>query len=236
MEATLIVTHIPKTAGTSLRIALMEQFPPDVCFTVGDDIPSFKAKLSAMEPEAKSKIRLVFGHICYGWHKLLPQPCKYTTILREPVSRVLSLYDYIVGSKTHYLYEAITRKHMTLKDFVTSGVTSTAENAMVRQLCGRDSFTHIPYQDMTIPFGRVTTDELSQAIYNLGQDFALVGTMDNFTGYMTRLGEILGVSLRTDVRANTRTHTYRPTEDDIQAVIRHTRLDAALYSYAEGLQ
>lgn len=201
-DRTVLVVHVPKAAGTTLRWIIDRQYPQEHIYKVRHNIAADVEKFRTLTDEKKRGARVVFGHFCFGLHESLAQeqPYTYITLLRDPAERVASLYYYARVGKAfdqgdqhvdaHYLYDAAHK--MTLKEFATSGVTQTTDNAMVRQLCGLDKFTmkdghQQPYDDMVIPFGQVTRKHLSLAQQNIEQHFALVGFAEQFDESIRRL-------------------------------------------------
>jgi hypothetical protein len=107
----------------------------------------------------------VRGHVHYGIHRYIPKECSYATFLREPVSRVLSLYKYVRRTAQHPLHQRLT--DMGLEDFIASGLDQAqTQNGQTRQICG---------QTDTDP----DLATLQRAKQNL-QSFAAVGLMEQF--------------------------------------------------------
>jgi len=77
-----IITHIPKTSGSSLSYLLSKQ-KPDIFW------PHYE--------KTNNVPRYISGHMCYGVHNkwgLDNSRVKYITILRDPVKRWKSVFDY----------------------------------------------------------------------------------------------------------------------------------------------
>ena len=232
--STLMVVHIPKCAGTTLRIILERQYPIERIFKIMGGIQQERRNLAALAPEEKRELQAVFGHMCWGWHEELAegQDYQYITMLREPTERVLSLYAYCKLPR-HYLKDAIVG--MDLKTFIASGVTSVCDNGMVRQLCGSDRFLQHPGQDMLIPFGEVTAGHLEDAKRNLDR-CAVVGIAEKFDDFLTTCRERFGWRIPVYKDQNV-THWARPKLADLdrqtkEAIDRYTQLDRELYEYA----
>ncbi|MGB3544198.1 MAG: hypothetical protein WBA11_14865, partial [Rubrivirga sp.] len=90
MTGTLIFTHIPKTAGTSLKKSAI--FPnvdrSDIYWVLGI------RQLIQDRPHGR---KIVLGHFPYGAHRLLGRgPFRYLTVLRDPVDRAVSFYNYVL--------------------------------------------------------------------------------------------------------------------------------------------
>jgi hypothetical protein len=184
---TLLFVHVPKTAGTTLRVLMLRQYLGQEVFVIGHSIQAGRRQLRAMDEQGKWRLRVVYGHMCWGWHQdLAPgQPHAYITMLRDPVERVLSLWAH-VQVPSHYLQPAV--KKMDLVGFLRSGVSCTADNGMVRQLCGRDEFRQEPWQDMAIPHGGVTRADLEQAKANLAA-CAVVGVAERFAEFVATMNQ-----------------------------------------------
>jgi hypothetical protein len=71
----------------------------------------------------------------FGLHKFFPQPCTYITILRDPVDRVISLYYFILRNPDNAVHNEVVSKNMSLKDWVSSGITTLVNNNQTRFLC-----------------------------------------------------------------------------------------------------
>src|SRR5690349_20650120 len=97
---TLIFLHIPKTAGISLRQVLINN-TPGPAFRIIHPISDVE-RLAALPESERAALELVDGHLYYGIHSLLPRPCRYMTMLRDPVEQVLSLYSFIREYKDHH--------------------------------------------------------------------------------------------------------------------------------------
>ena len=192
---------------------------------------------TALVTGANRGLGAVFGHQCGGWHSLLAQgqPHAYITMLREPVERVLSLYSHCRLSE-HYLGPALAGKDIAY--FLTSGVSATGDNGMVRQLCGRDEFYQKPGHEMKIPVGQVTRADLEAAKRNL-RACAVVGVSEQFPAFMAAMRHRFGWR-STHWRNENVTRWPRLRRGDLdgrqrQAVEQATALDRELYEFAVEL-
>ena len=232
---TILFVHLPKTAGTTLRVLFTRQYTQQPWFVIHHAIPEERERLRKTPPAERASYRMVFGHMNWGWHQLLPpgRSYAYTTMLRDPVERVLSLHAHCRISQ-HYLGAAL--QGHDIEWFLTSGVTGRADNGMVRQLCGRDWFIgQEPYKDTALPVGSLTRADLDRAIANL-RSCALVGVMERFDAYVKagqrafgwRLGSCKPVNVTRWERMKQRDLTRRQRA----AVEKATELDQELYKVA----
>jgi hypothetical protein len=103
VSPTVIFLHIGKTAGTTLRKIMYRHFAPDEVLRVRNrsqsparlrrkETPAILASLSETE---RARARLVLGHVIFGLHRLLPQPSRYITLVRDlPPSWCRSITGY----------------------------------------------------------------------------------------------------------------------------------------------
>jgi hypothetical protein len=173
-----IYIHIPKTAGTTLRSVVDMQFEPDQVIDVyGDNIERAHDYLVG-HPNRQTAL-WVRGHISFGCHTAIGRPYRYVTLLRHPVARVKSLYNYILRDRMHHLYTQV--KETTLRGFALDGLTCETDNGMCRQLCGSEGeFPQQPDASMVTPFGRCGQEMLDQTFANLEKHFTVVGITDMF--------------------------------------------------------
>lgn len=165
----LVFLHLPKTAGSTLSTVLRWQYrhlgPQQVLrltYRGGEEI-------DALRPEQRAVLRVVMGHFPFGLHEHLPMPCRYVTIVRDPIRRVISMYRYILATPRHPLHELLTSSSMSLRDYVTSDVhPDQVENALTRQLAGRQEGDGIPSEG-----------DAETAIRNL-RAFSAVGLTERF--------------------------------------------------------
>ena len=107
-ESLIVFLHIPKTAGTSLSHLLRQKFK-------ADSITQIYKPSDCVRPLAdhaagiNDSIKCISGHIDYGIHEYLSRSCAYLSMVRDPVSRILSHYNFTKSkdAKTHPLGEAI---------------------------------------------------------------------------------------------------------------------------------
>jgi hypothetical protein len=236
---TLFVVHIPKAAGTTLRTIVERQVPSQNLYKIAADIQGDQIRFRELSEKKRRAYRVVFGHFCYGLHTALPKDQKYTyiTLLRDPVERAISEWAYIrTGTLAHYLGKAA--RQMELEEFVSSGVTSTLDNGMVRQLCGQDSFKmtdgkQIPGDDMVLPFGSIDMGHLARAKANIKRDFALVGTSERFKESLALMQKLF--AWRIPHYTNQNVSSWKPKNlksSTVAKIVEHNELDYELYRWA----
>ncbi len=124
--------------------------------------------VASLPREELARVRLIEGHTIFGVHRCLPRPSVYATLLREPVSRVMSGYAYIRRRPHHPLHSLSHR--LALDEFLRTGVAVQLDNGQTRAIAG----------DTTTPFGGCDRELLDMAKGNIEQHFALVGLTERF--------------------------------------------------------
>lgn len=177
----LIFFHIYKTAGTTLRDIILRNFRKnEICW-----MPDHKSKhpLDEMPETDRRKLKLVYGHMQWGLHTLLPKKTRYITVLRNPVDRIVSEYYYNIHHPEFPNYSRILEMGLTdpLK-FAKSGLFRLADNGQVRLLGNQ-------YQK---PFGSIGRDDFDQAINNISSFFDCIGTVEYFDEMILLLARLYG--------------------------------------------
>ncbi|MFN2125368.1 MAG: sulfotransferase family 2 domain-containing protein [Candidatus Promineifilaceae bacterium] len=170
-QTAVIFLHIPKTAGTTLLEILDRQYSPETIFSLGSIAQESIAQFEAMDEQERANIRLLRGHLAYGLHEYLPGPAQYFTILRDPVARVISHYNFILRTPEHYLYDRVVEGNLSLYDLLQENYALMLNDAQVRLVSG-------VWGDA--PFGEVTLAMLETAKENLTRSFPVVGLMEQF--------------------------------------------------------
>ncbi|MFK8011385.1 MAG: sulfotransferase family 2 domain-containing protein [Marinicellaceae bacterium] len=128
-----IFSHIPKTAGTSLENYLAQLFLiQEILHINAPDLNNFPELLSVKQQFPN----YIAGH--HPMHGLLYQllPRKsivHITMLREPVSRILSYFNYIKSRPTHSLHHTV--KDITFDAFLEQPMPEI-NNGQSRRLAG----------------------------------------------------------------------------------------------------
>ncbi len=199
----MLFLHIPKTAGTSVRIALESAFPGEQHLYLyppadlrGAVHPDDFASLPERE---RARFRLVMGHFRFGLHESVPGPSRYVTLLRDPLDRVVSLYYHYKtltpatqGSPGREEQERIRTGDLSLEEWVFEGNRPALDNGMVRQLV----------TPRGAPFGHCPDSMLAEAIEHITGHFDAVLIRGRMPQSMQMLSRLVGASLPPIGRAN----------------------------------
>ena len=225
-----IFLHIPKTAGTTLHDIIERQYDSDQIYTFGSDAHASVEKFRSLSVLEREKIQMLRGHMAFGLHELLPSTNNYFTILREPVERVISYYNFILRTPDHYLYQKIQSEKLSLLELLQSKIPLMMNDAQVRLLSG-------VWGDA--PFGEVSIEMLNTAEHNLQQFFVVVGITKEFDKTLFLLQNVLNwessILYERQNVSNDRTAANMMPVETINLIRQHNQMDIKLYEFAKTL-
>ena len=217
----LIFIHIPKTAGTTLSDVLKQQYKKSDIITIHGTVEENVEKFQEKYYQNQNTVRLIKGHMTYGLHKVLDCPYTYITVLRNPVSRIISVYYYLLQSNLHPQHHLVKGK--TLAEFVSSGTAHN--NGQTRFIAGQYN-----------PSDRgQSINLLERAKNNLKENFTVVGLTERFDETLMLLKRKLDwVYMPLYVKQNKSKKPDKATitEDTVTLIQNQNSLDIELYQYA----
>jgi hypothetical protein len=227
----LIFLHIQKTGGITIQRVLRRKLGKSLLERLLTLMGTENSDLSVIENFKRKtlKDRYIVGHFCYGIHQHLPEPWCYASFLREPVSRVISLYEYSLDNPTAYYHKQAQGK--TLEEFVLETPLMELDNGQVRFLAGaQDDF----FINRT-PIGECDQALLDRAIENIERDFILVGLTEYFDQSLLLMKEMMGWRSCLYLKRNvTKKQKKLAVSSELKEKIRaKNHLDVVLYQYAE---
>lgn len=136
MFAAHLFVHIPKTAGTSFRLALDEAFPGRTAYDYAPRAPETseavrehvygKRDLTALrERLIADDVQVLGGHVHFARYAEIFPPERVITFVREPVSRVVSEYEHACrhnGYAGELMEFAATPRNQSLQTTMLRGV------------------------------------------------------------------------------------------------------------------
>jgi hypothetical protein len=226
-DCTIIFIHTPKAAGSTLWRVIHRQYDKTSCFQIKSSDSRDYKELPIEERRQKKILR---GHIYYGTHEFVPGPFTYITMLRDPVDRIISHYYFVLRTPHHGLYDEVTSRNLTLRDYVLSGLRGETNNGQTRLIAGEES--------TSLPYGQCPPELLETAKRNIEKDFTLVGLTERFDETLILLKRAFGWKTPFYVKMNVTKD--RPRKEDIPAdtlaiIEEYNQMDAELYRYAQQL-
>ncbi len=235
-----VFLHVPRTGGTTVRLVAEANLPLGQILAIyGPDIEHPEQCLQRLHEPTRRALKLIRGHISFGIHKHMPWArCYYFTLVRNPIQRVWSLWNYAYRHKAHHLYEAL-HELGSIGAAVRAGVSVEFNNGMCRQLSGLDGpFPQEPYGSTLIPYG---PDETEAAFEEVMERVDLrqisVGTTEYFDAFLYVLAETMDWKNRDHGKANTGPpfHNSFLSDDDHAAILEYNKHDTRLWEFATSM-
>lgn len=165
----LIFIHIPKNAGTTLNKILANNYRNVCRVSWNEEDANHYAKLMASGGKGLfDECDTIRGHFPYGMHKLLSETSKYKymTMLRDPIKRTLSTFNYLKHDSTFVNNHDELKRYiskLSIRDFVSEFHPAIpnhiyVDNGQVRYLSGVGA---------TRAFGQLKIADLDRAKDNL---------------------------------------------------------------------
>ena len=229
----IIFLHIQKTGGITLQRLLRRKLGLSLQTRA---IRLFTERHSAVTVEQqlqrkKLQDRYVVGHFCYGIHQYLPQPFTYMTFLREPVARIISLYDYSRTNPTAYYHQHALNK--SLEEFALQTQLMELDNGQMRFLAGSSN----DYFINRTPIGQCDSTLLATAKRNIETHFSFIGITEYFDQSILLLQQIMDWNSCLYLRRNSSQIKDKAIISDQlkHQIAERNWLDIQLYEYAKNL-
>jgi hypothetical protein len=229
--------HIPKTGGTTLENVICREYagtgaPPGERgsmvafftegFCIGErDLPG---RMDSTGRALSANVSAVTGHFPFGLHRYVSRACVYVTLLRDPVERIVSLYQHFLtwGDDSH----CVRRRRLTLQQFVGEASCPELCNGQTRRLAG------LPAPG---PPGRALLDT---AMARLADGSVLAGLTEQYPASVQRFATAFGWCAAPAPPALV--NPQRPRLDQVevrvlQEIAERNELDIQLLGYARAL-
>lgn len=224
----VIFVHIPKTAGTSLRIIIERNFDKQAIFTLdGRDPQKSIEQFNQLSQEEKASFFLVQGHGEFGALENLPhQHIKYITFVRDPVERVLSYYSYIL-SDAFRRPQAEKAESMSFKEYLLSKSDWQIDNHQTRMIAG----------NVGPEYGACNEEVLERAKDNIIKYFHFVGLAERFDQSVLAMSRSLGwkTPFYKSLNRTKKRITQDTIDEEMKTLIRNeNRFDLQLYEFVSS--
>jgi len=223
----LILMHLPKTAGDSLRAAASSQYTPDEhLYLKGSSSRNMLKMAEGIPIEIRDRAKLVSGHGRWGIHQAFTQESQYAVVLRHPVDRIVSLYQWLTDNPRPRTDRLI---RPGFEKFALGTSLADVDNGMTRLLCGH---RQVAGDEMHAP----VTPEDFQVAFNRLRVMSFVGIAGDLPGFIERLAEGRGWSEVPQIphRHRSTTRLDVPTRI-LSKVAERNRWDMMLYEEAVTL-
>ncbi len=224
VTAQWLFCHVPKTGGTTLENILAKNTPLTGVLRINAPVLN---NCPCCYTATGRHPRLIMGHHpLHGFiYQLLPAaPLFHFSLVRHPLARVVSWFNYLKTRTDHALYERI--RHMNLDTFLRQDDLVEIRNGQCRRFAGYLHLSGSP-DDATL---------YKEARHVLDTGFSFVGTTERFDESLLVLQKLLGLPdifyrrlnpSRAVISAGTLTPAQR------QRILAMNQADAALYDWVD---
>ncbi len=219
----LAFMHIPKTGGASLCAAIAAALPPDARVSEAYGRPDQRGLTHADLPEAD----VYCGHFTVDFIRSLPPGFVTVTLLRQPETLLLSLWNHIAAHPRHVLHAEATADGSSFASVIGEHVST--HNPITRYLLGRDAYRGLASSDDPVETA------LRGARENLAR-FDVVGITRALPKALRDIGALTGLDLGTPGHENPTGEKVLTaetmSEDDRRTLHRATRFDGPVFRMA----
>lgn len=222
----IVFIHVPKTGGVTLYSMIRDIYKPSELHKINPSLASIE-KYQSLSRASKDKLKVIYGHMDYRLHWLLPPNSRYVTLMRNPVERVISHYHYVRRTTNDPLRELAMRS--SLDDWVARCNLHEMDNGQTRRLSGSMDSVRI---------GECSAEMLEQARHNVQQNFALVGITERFDETYGLMSKLFGWPIKHYVPRNVaqqRSSIKEIPVRTIRLIEKFNALDMELYEHATRL-
>jgi hypothetical protein len=221
-ETCVLFMHIPRTSGTAFRRAIEPNYAGSERIYYYPTPPGiWHERFETLPARQLASFKIVVGHFVFGVHSKINAPCEYVTVVRDPVTRVISNYCFAVRNKPA---EITSSRHaiLTLEEVLERQILAELDNLTVRCFGG--------YGERKCPAGMLGPEAYEAAVEN-AQRFRFIGHQQRSEAAWTCLRRIFGWQRGTLERLN----AGRPEDLEISARTRtaiehYCRYDIQFYN------
>lgn len=228
----IVLTHIQKTAGTSVIAYLSRCLAAQRVERIHEFEMAPREDLERAIAEKFGQFDALAGHIpfCRRVDELTaPRESVNISILREPVDRVVSLYYYLRANASWLGQgQTIVQQKITLESFAES--EAYFDNHMVRMLCD--------FEPVSISLGACNREMLEQAKKNIVKHFLTVGLTEKTPEFLALLASLFCFSLEDVPIENVnkqRSSILSVSNEALSAIEKHNSYDVELYEFVQKL-
>lgn len=209
----LIFLHLPKNAGASMNSILKKKYIQNEIFEVrfNADRTGNLTEFKEMPQNKRDNIKYLSGHFDFGLHEYFSNSSKYVSMMRHPVERTISFYNYIKRKKSHRLLDVV--KNRSLIECVTEVKDFDVVNGQARKLSATDD------QNLM----------LKKALNNIDNHFAFMGVQEHFEESMLLLSHKMGSKIGYLSHLNRADRSHEIDNELIREIEKLNQVDLELY-------
>ena len=227
-EPVLFYIHVPKTAGTTMKLIIIWLYKWDEIFWA-KSTDYIKKKLKALDNEHLNNIKIVAGHTPFGMHRHFEfSDYRYFTILRDPVERAISQFFYMQQKPKHPYYPIATNPDYTYEELLENKLINNTFNVQTYWLIGEnpDFFKKGVYDEEVV----------KQAKANIDKHFAFIGLNDRFDESLILMKRKFNWTLPfyTPKNINKKKKKDKVSARTLELIQHYNQMDIELFNYCKA--
>lgn len=169
----LIFLHLVKNGGSTMREIIEREYGRKYVMTIDSSNESDFIHLTRAKIE---KLKVLQGHMQFGHHQRFESKTSYITLLRKPLNRILSFYNYFGTLSNHPINNEVINSNFS--DFIKSKKRGpNFHNGQVRNISGIDDKPEFM---------------LEKALENIEKHFSVVGLVERYEESLILMKQMLG--------------------------------------------
>ncbi len=221
-----VFSHIPKTAGTSLESYLHQAFTLKDILNV--NAPDLNRLPQCVYLKNKFPKFITGHHPIHGMlYQLLPdRKVVHISMMREPVTRVISYYNYLASRNYHALHQQV--KDLSFDEFIHRQDMVELHNGQAKRMAG---YLHT---DQTIK----DSELYRKAKHVVDHCFSLIGVTEHFKQFHQLIARLCGVSfhhLPPINRSKIKIQLTDLSSEQRNIIKQKNKVDIQLYEYVKSL-
>ena len=219
-----IFSHIPKTAGTSLESYLSQGFELKDILNI--NAPDLNNLPQCIYLKNKYPKFITGHHPIHGLlFQLLPnQKIVHLTMMRHPIRRVISYYNYIATREYHALHKQI--KDLSFDAFLEQDLVEL-HNGQAKRLAGL-LHSNSDIKDSDLYF---------KSKYTVDNCYSLVGVTECFKQFTEVIAKKSGIAMKqlpTINQSITKVQITDLSQQQLSNIKRNNKVDIQLYEYVKS--
>lgn len=212
----------------TLRAIVARQYSARATYIIDNGVNESIIRFRTMPAADRARFQYLSGHMSYGLHEFMAASARYLAMLREPLWRARSDYQFVSTNRFHPLYATVSG--MTFEEYMRSGITGQLSNGQTRLICGDSAPDNIG-----IPTNRALSQaDLDRALGHIEERFPVVGVLERFDESLILMRRHFGWSLPYYAKQNvtqrdTGTGSIDSAGDSVVGA--QNELDIALYRH-----